>query len=114
VLAALEKLAPVQAVRGNTDRGDWAWKLPRTRVVELGHVHLYLLHDRHDLDLKPAAAGFQAVIFGHSHRPHLERQDGVLYLNPGSAGPRRFTLPVSLALLRVTDHSLQAEFIDLT
>jgi len=113
VLAALEKLAPVQAVRGNTDRGDWAWKLPLTRVVELGRVHLYLLHDRHGLELNPAAAGFQAVIFGHSHRPHLERQDGVLYLNPGSAGPRRFTLPVSLALLRVTEPSLQAEFIEL-
>lgn len=113
VLAALEKLAPVQAVQGNTDRGDWAWELPRNRVVELGRVHLYLLHDRYCLELNPAAAGFQAVIFGHSHRPHLEHQDGVLYLNPGSAGPRRFTLPVSLALLRVTDHFLQVEFIEL-
>jgi uncharacterized protein len=113
VLAALEKIAPVHAVRGNTDRGDWAYDLPQTRVVEVGGVHLYILHELFALDLEPAAAGLHAVIFGHSHRPHLERKDGVLYLNPGSAGPRRFTLPVSLARLKVSDHSLAAELIEL-
>ncbi len=113
VLGALEKLAPVYAVRGNTDRGDWAWELPLTRVVEVGGAQIYLLHELYALDLDPAAAQFQAVIFGHSHRPHSERQGGVLYLNPGSAGPRRFTLPVSLALLRVAEASLQAELVEL-
>lgn len=113
VLAALERIAPVCAVRGNTDRGHWSRNLPLNRVVEVGGVHLYVLHELYALDLDPAAAGFQAVIFGHSHRPHQERQDGVLYLNPGSAGPRRFTLPVSLARLRLSDNSLQAELVEL-
>lgn len=113
VLAELDKIAPVYAVRGNTDKGDWAWKLPLSRVVEAAGVHLYVLHELFALDLDPAAAGFQSVIFGHSHRTHLEQKAGVLYLNPGSAGPRRFTLPVTLALLRVSNKSLQAEHIDL-
>lgn len=113
ILEALEKIAPVFPVRGNIDQEAWARQLPQTRVVEVGGVHLYVLHDRYLLDLDPAAAGLQAVICGHSHRPHLERQDGVLYLNPGSAGPRRFTMPVSLALLRVSGHSLAAELLEL-
>ena len=78
----------MHAVRGNTDRGDWAADLPLTRVVEVGGVHLYVLHELFCLDLDPAAAGLAAVIFGHSHSPHLERKNGVLYLNPGSAGPQ--------------------------
>ena len=101
VLANLARIAPVHAVRGNTDRGDWAADLPHTRVVEVGGVHLYVLHELFCLDLDPAAAGIAAVIFGHSHSPHLERKNGVLFLNPGSAGPRRFTLPVSLARIKV-------------
>jgi putative phosphoesterase len=113
VLANLSRLAPVQAVRGNVDRGDWAAALPRTRVVEVGGLHLYVLHELFSLDLDPAAAGFAAVIYGHTHSPHLERQNGVLYLNPGSAGPRRFTLPVTLALLRLQDASLTAQVIEL-
>lgn len=113
ILAALEEIAPVLAVRGNIDQDNWAAKLPVTRVVEVGGAHLYILHDLHLLDLDPAAAGFQAVISGHSHRPANIRKDGVLYLNPGSAGPRRFTIPVSLALLRLTDNALQAELIEL-
>jgi putative phosphoesterase len=113
VLTGLARLAPVQAVRGNVDRGDWAAALPRTRVVEVGGLHLYVLHELFSLDLDPAAAGFAAVIFGHSHQPHLEHQNGVLYLNPGSAGPRRFTLPVTLALLRVQGTSLTAQVIEL-
>jgi putative phosphoesterase len=113
VLTGLERLAPVHAVRGNTDRGDWAADLPHTRVVEVGGVLLYVLHELFTLDLDPAAAGFAAVIYGHSHSPHMERKDGVLYLNPGSAGPRRFTLPVSLALVRVQDNGLISEFIEM-
>jgi putative phosphoesterase len=113
VLAGLERLAPVRAVRGNVDRGDWAAGLPRTRVVEVGGLHLYVLHELFSLDLDPAAAGFAAVIFGHSHEPYLEHKDGVLYLNPGSAGPRRFSLPVTLARLRVQGASLTAQVIEL-
>ncbi len=110
VLAGLERLAPVHAVRGNIDRGDWARNLPLTRLVEVGGVHLYVLHELFTLDLDPAAAGFAAVIFGHSHSPHQERKNGVLFLNPGSAGPRRFTLPVSLGFIHIKGNSLGAEF----
>jgi putative phosphoesterase len=113
ILRRLERIAPVQAVRGNTDRGAWAAGLPPSLVVEVGGVHLYVLHELFCLDLDPAAAGLAAVIFGHSHSPHLERQNGVLFLNPGSAGPRRFTLPVSLALLMVRNDTLQAELVQL-
>lgn len=113
VLARLTAIAPVQAVRGNTDKGDWARPLPRNRVVEVGGVQLYVLHNLYELDLNPGAAGLAAVIYGHSHRPHSERKDGVLYLNPGSSGPRRFSLPVTLALLQVTGEALKVEFIKL-
>jgi len=113
ILRRLERIAPVQAVRGNTDRGAWAAGLPPSLVVAVGGVHLYVLHELFCLDLDPAAAGLAAVIFGHSHSPHLERQNGVLFLNPGSAGPRRFTLPVSLALLMVRNDTLQAELVQL-
>jgi putative phosphoesterase len=113
ILPRLERIAPVQAVRGNVDRGAWAADLPLTRVVEVGDVHLYVLHELFNLDLDPAAAGFAAIIFGHSHSPHLEHQNGVLFLNPGAAGPRRFTLPVTLARLRVQGASLTAQLIDL-
>ena len=113
ILRALERIAPVHAVRGNTDRGDWAANLPQSLVVEVGGVHLYVLHELFCLDLDPAAAGINAVIFGHSHSPHLERKNGVLFLNPGSAGPRRFTLPVSLATLHIQGNSLETQFIRL-
>ncbi|MBI4644068.1 MAG: metallophosphoesterase family protein [Deltaproteobacteria bacterium] len=114
ILEHLGRIAPVRAVRGNTDRGEWARALPLTEVVDAGGVHIYVLHDLHTLDLDPKAAGFAAVIFGHSHRPHLEGKNGVLFLNPGSAGPRRFTLPVSLAYLKVQGKSLHTEFVPLT
>jgi len=113
ILRALARIAPVHAVRGNTDRGDWAADLPPTRVVEVGGVHLYVLHELFCLDLDPAAAGINAVIFGHSHHPHLERQNSVLYLNPGSAGPRRFTLPVMLARLTVQGNALYPKLVEL-
>ena len=113
ILAALQALAPVYAVRGNTDRGDFGRSLPQTQVVPVGGVQLYVLHELFCLDLDPAAAGLAAVIFGHSHRPHLERKEGVLYLNPGSAGPRRFTLPVTMALLKVQKNGLIPKIIEL-
>jgi len=113
ILRQLERLAPVQAVRGNTDRGHWAADLPLTRLMTVGDAHLYVLHELFRLDLDPGTAGFAAVIFGHSHSPHLEHQNGVLFLNPGAAGPRRFTLPVSLARLRVRGASLSAQLVKL-
>ena len=113
VLAALERIAPVAAVRGNNDRERWAAAIPETEVVEVGRVSLYVLHDLHELDLDPRAAGFAAVIAGHSHQPRLDERDGVLYLNPGSAGPRRFKLPVSLARLTVAGPRVRAELVTL-
>jgi putative phosphoesterase len=101
VLAGLARVAPVTAVRGNNDRDAWAAGIPETEVVEVGGVSLYLLHDLHELDLDPRAAGFAGVIAGHSHQPRQEERDGVLYFNPGSAGPRRFRLPVSVGRLTV-------------
>ncbi len=113
VLQALREVAPVVAVRGNNDRDGWAKTLKETEVVELGDVLLYVLHDIHTLDLDPAAAGFGAVISGHSHRPLLQERHGVLYLNPGSAGPRRFALPIAVARLRVRGTALRAEIREL-
>jgi hypothetical protein len=100
-------------VRGNNDRGPWAEALLLTEVVPIGDVNLYLLHDLHDLDFDPQVAGFAAVISGHSHQPRIDEKDGVLYLNPGSAGPRRFKLPISIARLTVSGASLRAEIIPL-
>jgi len=113
VLEELREIAPVVAVRGNNDRGAWAAKLPATEVVEVGAALLYLIHDLAELDLDPAAAGFHAVVSGHSHRPKIERRDGVLYLNPGSIGPRRFTLPIAFALLRAGKGRVEAEIVEL-
>ncbi len=113
ILAELQALAPLTAVRGNVDRGDWARALPLTEAVEVGPTWLYLLHDLAQLDLDPATAGFAAVISGHSHRPLVERRNGVLYLNPGSAGPRRFHLPVTVARLWVEPGAVEAQIIEL-
>src|SRR5215831_10827466 len=101
VLERLRAIAPTVAVRGNVDGGAWATALPVTGVVEVGRLRLYVLHELSGLDLDPKAAGFAAVISGHTHRPSAEVRDGVLYLNPGSAGPRRFSLPVAVAKLQV-------------
>lgn len=113
VLARLQTIAPVSAVRGNNDHGPWAEALPLTDVVEIGGTSLYVLHDLHELDLEPRAAGFAAVISGHSHQPRLDEKNGVLYLNPGSAGPRRFKLPVSLARVTVAGTRVTARLVDL-
>ena len=109
VLEALERIAPVTAVRGNNDRAAWAAGIPDTEVVEVGGLALYVLHDLHELDLDPRAAGFAAVIAGHSHQPRVEERDGVVYLNPGSAGPRRFKLPISLARVTIANGRLDTE-----
>jgi uncharacterized protein len=113
ILEDLRLIAPVVAVRGNNDTDDWAHALPETEVVEVGRIVLYVLHDIHALDLDPVAAGFDAVISGHSHQPAMARRGGVLFLNPGSAGPRRFKLPVSLAHLSIRGDALDAQLIDL-
>lgn len=113
VLEELGEIAPVVAVRGNVDKPERVGELPLTRVVQAGDALLYVLHDLHDLDLDPSAAGFQAVISGHSHQPVTRHQDGLLYLNPGSAGPRRFSLPVMLAILTVRGRELEASLVDL-
>jgi putative phosphoesterase len=113
VLERHRAIAPTTAVRGNNDRGGWARALPLTEVVEAGAVSLYVLHELADLDLDPKAEGFAAVITGHSHQPKAELRDGVLYLNPGSAGPRRFKLPVALARLEIVGTSVSHEIVEL-
>lgn len=113
ILDRLRELAPTHAVRGNVDRGAWAEALPETAVVEAGGHRLYVLHVLDELDLDPGAAGFSAVISGHTHQPVAGTRRGVLYLNPGSAGPRRFRLPVTLARLRVTEAGLEHERVEL-
>ena len=113
ILTALRKLAPVTAVRGNVDGGAWARKLPLSEVVEVDGMSIYMLHILEKLDLKPEAAGFSAVIYGHSHVPKIEKKNDVLYFNPGSAGPRRFKLPITVGKLIVDAKKLHAEIIEL-
>ncbi len=113
ILEKLKAIAPVFAVRGNIDIEPWAKALPETEVVEAGVATIYVLHDVKELDLDPAAASFHIVVSGHSHKPARAEHGGVLFLNPGSAGPRRFDLPVTVALLRLEVSPWQVEFVDL-
>jgi putative phosphoesterase len=113
ILEALRAVAPVVAIRGNVDTGAWATALPATAVAEIGGTLIYVLHDLHELDLDPAAAGFAIVVSGHSHQPGSTERHGVLYINPGSAGRRRFKLPVTLARLDLSRRPWQVEFVDL-
>jgi uncharacterized protein len=113
ILQALATIAPVTAIRGNVDTKPWAGWLPTAEVVEAGGISIYMLHDLAQLDLKPEAAGFQVVIYGHSHQPKIEEKHGVLYFNPGSAGPRRFHLPVSVGRLTIEAGNVQAELVEL-
>src|SRR5579864_150542 len=113
ILAKLTEIAPVTAVRGNVDTEPWARKLPETNVLEIDGISIYVLHNLDQLDLKPEAAGFSAVIYGHSHVPAQEIKNGVLYFNPGSAGPKRFRLPVCLGMLIVDNQNVTGEFIQL-
>ena len=113
ILRDLRELAPVIAVRGNVDNADWARALPETAVAEAGDFILYVLHDVQTLNLNPQAAGFHVVVSGHSHQPGKFERDSVLYINPGSAGPRRFHLPVSVARLDLTLIPFEVEFVEL-
>ena len=111
ILEQLAAIAPVTAVRGNVDREAWARKLPQTEVIEIGEVSIYVLHDLTQLDLKPEASGLDVVIYGHSHVPKQETRNGVLYFNPGSAGPRRFKLPICVGRLIVERGKVQGEIV---
>jgi putative phosphoesterase len=113
VIEALRRVAPVVAVRGNNDRGEWAEALPEYEATQFGGTFIYVLHDLKELDIAPAAAGFRVVVSGHSHKPLAEERRGVLYLNPGSAGPRRFKLPVTVARLTIGGGDASAEIINL-
>jgi hypothetical protein len=113
ILDSLRAIAPVSAIRGNIDAHGPCSHLPATEVIDLRGHTFYMLHDGQALDLDPVAAGFAAVISGHSHRPLIEWRHGILYLNPGSAGPRRFSLPVSLALLTIRADSLEPQLLTL-
>jgi putative phosphoesterase len=112
ILSALEELAPVIAVKGNIDTGAWASKLPATALVEVGPATIYVLHDVHELDLDPVAAGIRIIVSGHSHKPSRIEKSGVLYINPGAAGPRRFKLPVTVARLDLAATPWDVTFID--
>jgi uncharacterized protein len=114
IIDQLRALAPVVAVRGNIDKGDWASQLPETAVVEAGPALIYVIHDIGQLDRDPAAAGFNAVVSGHSHKPGQTERNGVMYVNPGSAGPRRFHLPITVARLDLRSPAWRVEFIDLS
>ena len=113
ILQELRRIAPVKAVRGNVDNSPWCETLPQTEVIEAGGLSLYMLHDLKQLDLNPAAAGFAAVICGHSHAPMNETRNGVLFFNPASAGPRRFKLPICVGKLRISHSSISGEIIEL-
>jgi uncharacterized protein len=113
ILEELAAIAPVTAVRGNVDKEAWSRKLPETQVLEMGGISIYVLHDLAKLDLKPKAAGFAVVVNGHTHVPKQETRDGVLYFNPGSAGPRRFKLPVSVGRLIVEDGGVRGKLLPL-
>ena len=113
VLKGLRTIAPVIAIRGNNDTGEWADRIAESNVAKAGDLSIYMLHDLKELDLDPASEGFQVVISGHSHRPLVERRNGVLFINPGSAGPRRFKLPISVAKLTIQGTTVKAELIEL-
>ena len=113
VLDALRPIAPLTVIKGNNDRGAWAKKLTDAKFVTAGGVKLFLIHDVNDLDFDPSGRGVSVVISGHSHRPSIIERDGVLFVNPGSAGPRRFKLPVAVGKLRIIDGNVKAEIVEL-
>ena len=113
ILDRLREIAPLTAVRGNNDRGAWAQSLPEYQVVEFGPVLVYVRHDRAEIDIDPAAAGFHVVVCGHSHKPAVETRERVLYVNPGSAGPRRFKLPIAVGELMIDGERIDARIIEL-
>lgn len=114
ILERLAEIAPITVVRGNVDRESWARNLPDTNILEVDGASIYVLHILENLDLKPQAAGVSAVIYGHSHVPKQEIKDGVLYFNPGSSGPRRFDLPISIGKLNLEKGKITAQIVTLT
>ncbi len=112
ILKRLSEIAPLTAIRGNVDREPWAQKVPATNVLDVKDVSIYILHNLNELDLKPEAAGFAGVVHGHSHVPKQETKNGVLYFNPGSAGPRRFRLPVTIGRLKVEGGKVSGEIVE--
>lgn len=113
ILEALSEIAPVKVVRGNVDKGDWAMLLPTTVALEFAGKYIYMVHDREDLDLDPGAAEMDMVIFGHSHKPLIDEKAGVIWFNPGSAGKRRFSLPVSLGFVEIRGDQIKAHWLEL-
>jgi uncharacterized protein len=114
VIDELARIAPVTVVRGNNDRGAWANALPETELVKFGGIFIYVIHDLAQLDIDPNGAGVRVVVSGHSHKPVVEHRDGVVFVNPGSAGPRRFKLPISVAELVIAEGSVSARLVELT
>jgi putative phosphoesterase len=114
ILDELAAMAPLIAVRGNNDKEAWAAHLPETEMIRVGGVFVYVIHDISQLDIEPHAAGVQVIVSGHSHKPMIERRDGILYVNPGSCGPRRFKLPISVGELIVEGSQVKARNIELT
>ena len=113
ILDRLSEIAPTTVVRGNNDKGNWALRIPETEVLDVGTILIYVLHDISELDLDPVSAGFQVIVAGHSHQPSIEWRDSVLFVNPGSAGPRRFKLPVSVARLTISGQAVSPRLIEL-
>jgi len=113
ILARLSTLAPVTAVRGNNDKGAWAEAIPETEFFEFGGIHVYAIHDLSQLDIEPSAAGIRVVVSGHSHKPLIESRDGIFFINPGSAGPRRFKLPISVADIWIEGSTLSPRIVEL-
>ena len=114
IIDRLKKIAPVYAVRGNIDKSPWGDTLPPIDIIEISGKVLYVLHDIHEINLDPVAARFDAVIYGHSHNPKIENKKGVFFINPGSAGPRRFSLPVTVASLQIDDGNIRCDLIELS
>jgi putative phosphoesterase len=114
ILDELAVIAPLIAVRGNNDTGPWAMRLPVTELIRIGDVFAYVIHNLEELDIDPGAAGVRVVVSGHSHRPMVEERDGILYVNPGSCGPRRFKLPISVGEIIVRGNGVQARIVDLS
>ena len=113
ILEELARIAPVTPVRGNNDRGAWAEAIAETEVLHIGGIYIHALHDLAQLEVDPVAAGFQVVVSGHSHKPLIDRRDGVLFVNPGSAGPRRFKLPIAVGELVIKGTSIEARVVEL-
>ena len=113
ILERLSTIAPVTAIRGNNDKGAWAEAIPETEFLEFSGIYVYAIHDLSQLDIEPAAAGIRVVVSGHSHKPLIERRDGILFVNPGSAGPRRFKLPISVADISIDGSAISPRIVEL-